>query len=111
MAGALLLGTAVAATAAPTTAEPTLPPATGAKAEHSARSASRLVACPQPGQRVQTPTSSAAYLIDPDFYANWIPNQTIYFALNEAVFNKYAFAWNKIRVQSVSPVSSLNWDH
>lgn len=126
------------------------------------RDAAPAAACPVPGDRVKTTSSSAVYVIDPEYDLNWVPNRTVYenvfdtwdgiltfdnlftecyagyytltgghlaktassanvyiyqaavegyrHVVSAAVFDKYDFAWAKIRVQaSVSPVSSLTW--
>lgn len=46
----------------------------GAPAEASASAA----ACPVPGQRVKTSSSPRIFVIDPDRYLYWIPNETVY---------------------------------
>ncbi|MEI5527926.1 hypothetical protein WB401_14160 [Streptomyces brasiliscabiei] len=38
-------------------------------------------ACPGPGTRLMTPSSSAVYLVDPEGFIRHIPNQTAYFQL------------------------------
>ena len=48
----------------------------GAPVEASAPSAA--AACPVPGQRVKTSSSARIFVIDPDRYLYWIPNETVY---------------------------------
>lgn len=57
------------------------------------RDSAPAAACPVPGQRVKTSSSSAAiYLIDPEYDLNWVPNATVY----EDLFD----TWNGVLVYS-----------
>lgn len=70
--GALLLGAVGAASAAPSSSAPF------SKSTAAPHAAPAQTSCPQPGQRVKTPTSPSIYLIGPDGTANWIPSATEY---------------------------------
>jgi hypothetical protein len=96
MVGAAVLFVAAVSTAVPTVphalastgptgptgpTEPMLVRATGAKSDAAPQATARAATCPQPGQRVKSPSSPAVYLVDPDFFLNLIPNETVYFSL------------------------------
>jgi hypothetical protein len=51
-------------------------PAAGDPADTAA-----AAACPAPGERVRTSSSTRVFLIDPQRRLRWIPNETVYFSL------------------------------